>query len=178
MLLSRQAGGDSAATLYPSLPRTLTPSIPASPTLQQSLSPSPSRLAPSPSLVPYPWGSGAEQTNTGESIFSPSLSPPLCLHLSIPPSMSPWPACSANKWRARLSVGKEDNGKGRSERRRKRRRRRRRGLQHSLSLLFQSSHHFSSTVLPLPLSIVCFPLFYHSITLFTHKGQFKRVGYF
>lgn len=96
------------------------PSLPPPP-LQQRLSPS--RLAHSPSPVPYPWGSGAEQTNTRESIFSPSFSLPLCFYLSIPRSMSPWPACSANKWRAMLSVGRQDTGKGCLERKKLRHRR-------------------------------------------------------
>lgn len=107
-------------TPSPSHPHPLHPCLPPS---SRASPPSPSFLALSPSPVPYPWGSGAEQTNTGESIFSPSLSLPLCLYLSIPRSMSPWPACSANKWMARLSVREEDTGKGRLERQKRRKRR-------------------------------------------------------
>lgn len=109
MLLSRQAGGDSAATLYPlSLAPSPTPSCPP-PSSRASF---PLALPP---LHPKSYTPEAlEQSRpTLGNRYSHHHSLPLCLYLSIPRSMSPWPACSDNKWRARLSVGEEDTGKGR-----------------------------------------------------------------
>lgn len=177
MLLSRQAGGDSAATLYP---LSLAPSPPPSllPPLPSSRASLPLHLA-SPPLHPLshtPEALEQSRPTLGNryshhhSLFlsaSISLSLAQCLHGQH--------ALLINGGQG-FQRGEEDTSKGRLGRQKRRKRRRVCNIVCPCSPGPQ--HHFFFMVLPFPLSPVRFLIFYRSITLFTHKGQFKRVEYF
>lgn len=177
MLLSRQAGGDSAATLYP---LSLAPSPPPSllPPLPSSRASLPLHLA-SPPLHPLshtPEALEQSRPTLGNryshhhSLFlsaSISLSLAQCLHGQH--------ALLINGGQG-FQRGEEDTSKGRLGRQKRRKRRRVCNIVCPCSPGPQ--HHFFFMVLPFPLSPIRFLIFYRSITLFTHKGQFKRVEYF